>query len=193
MESSRSQSDGPNPTTLNTTILPINSEQNQSSQPTSESVTETQNNPPLPTPSSDTRPQPMIDSPSSPRTENSTNTFNQDTNQGEAKPESEAMEVDSDNSEPPVEMTSLSVELGLDNLWMTLSECLVELGETPDTHAVLVLQPTVEAFFLVHASAASGDKRQRTTTTTESRETQLAHLHHDIAPLSPLPSIPDGM
>lgn len=91
------------------------------------------------------------------------------------------------------ELGSLSSQLNLDELWSTLSECLVELGETPDTHAVLVLQPAVEAFFLVHASGASGDRRERTTTQTESREAQLAHLHHEIAPLSPLPSVPtDG-
>ena len=64
----------------------------------------------------------------------------------------------------------------------------MELGETQDTHAVLVLQPAVEAFFLVHASATSGDRKERTTAQSESREAQLAHLHHEIAPLSPLPS-----
>lgn len=105
------------------------------------------------------------------------------------QPTAEAMDVDNEVTET-TELGSLSAQLSLDELWSTLSECLVELGETPDTHAVLVLQPAVEAFFLVHASAASGDKKDRTTTQAESREAQLAHLQHEIAPLSPLPSVP---
>lgn len=52
----------------------------------------------------------------------------------------------------PNELTPLSETLDLDDLWDTLSECLLELEETADNHAVLVLQPAVEAFFLVHAS-----------------------------------------
>lgn len=51
-----------------------------------------------------------------------------------------------------LELSPLSETLKLDTLWDTLSECLKELEETSDHHAVLVLQPTVEAFFLVHAS-----------------------------------------
>lgn len=51
-----------------------------------------------------------------------------------------------------LELSPLSETLKLDTLWDTLSECLKELEETTDHHAVLVLQPTVEAFFLVHAS-----------------------------------------
>ena len=39
----------------------------------------------------------------------------------------------------------------LDELWDALSVCLTALAKMPDNHAVLVLQPTVEAFFLVHA------------------------------------------
>ena len=34
----------------------------------------------------------------------------------------------------------LSALLELDSLWETLSQCLLELGHTPDHHAVLVLQ-----------------------------------------------------
>ncbi|CAH1960708.1 unnamed protein product [Acanthoscelides obtectus] len=50
------------------------------------------------------------------------------------------------------EMPALSEQLGsLKNLWDTLSECLLELEHAPDHHAVLVLQPAVEAFFLVHS------------------------------------------
>ena len=45
----------------------------------------------------------------------------------------------------------LSEQLLLEELWDTLGECLTELARTSDHHAVLVLQPAVEAFFLVHA------------------------------------------
>ena len=45
----------------------------------------------------------------------------------------------------------LSDQLSLDELWDTLGDCLSALAKTHDHHAVLVLQPAVEAFFLVHA------------------------------------------
>ncbi|XP_037724903.1 E3 ubiquitin-protein ligase HUWE1 isoform X3 [Drosophila subpulchrella] len=51
---------------------------------------------------------------------------------------------------------TLSQILCLDVLWHTLSECLVALEESKDEFAVLVLQPTVEAFFLIHAAKKSG-------------------------------------
>lgn len=54
----------------------------------------------------------------------------------------------------PGELAPLSETIQLDDLWNTLSDCLVELEETADHHAVLVLQPAVEAFFLVHASTS---------------------------------------
>ncbi|PIC34687.1 hypothetical protein B9Z55_014266 [Caenorhabditis nigoni] len=40
----------------------------------------------------------------------------------------------------------------LENLWNSLSDCLLRLGKASDPHAVLALQPAAEAFFLVHAS-----------------------------------------
>ncbi|XP_055847251.1 E3 ubiquitin-protein ligase HUWE1 isoform X2 [Episyrphus balteatus] len=46
----------------------------------------------------------------------------------------------------------LSEIICLNELWDTLSECLVHLEKTNDQHAVLILQPAVEAFFLIHAS-----------------------------------------
>uniref|UniRef100_A0A1B6DRZ8 HECT-type E3 ubiquitin transferase n=1 Tax=Clastoptera arizonana TaxID=38151 RepID=A0A1B6DRZ8_9HEMI len=49
-------------------------------------------------------------------------------------------------------LSPLSDFLILDDLWDMLSACLTELANTQDTHAVLVLQPAVEAFFLMHAS-----------------------------------------
>ena len=39
----------------------------------------------------------------------------------------------------------------LEEIWNCLGECLVELDKTPDHHAVLILQPAVEAFFIVHS------------------------------------------
>ncbi|XP_037933136.1 E3 ubiquitin-protein ligase HUWE1-like [Teleopsis dalmanni] len=47
---------------------------------------------------------------------------------------------------------TLSQIICLDNLWSTLSKCLVALENSKDEYAVLVLQPSVEAFFLIHAS-----------------------------------------
>ncbi|KAG8260860.1 E3 ubiquitin-protein ligase huwe1, variant 2 [Homalodisca vitripennis] len=55
----------------------------------------------------------------------------------------------------------LSEQLNLDILWNTLSECLTELQHTQDNHAVLVLQPAVEAFFLVHASGMEKPETSR--------------------------------
>lgn len=43
-------------------------------------------------------------------------------------------------------------------MWSTLGECLTELGASSDTHAVLVLQPAVEAFFHVHGLDSTADK-----------------------------------
>ncbi|XP_028140389.1 E3 ubiquitin-protein ligase HUWE1 isoform X3 [Diabrotica virgifera virgifera] len=50
------------------------------------------------------------------------------------------------------ELPALSEQLNsLTSFWETLSQCLSELEHAPDHHAVLVLQPAVEAFFLVHS------------------------------------------
>lgn len=46
----------------------------------------------------------------------------------------------------------LSESLVLDNLWETLSACLLELEYTPDHHAVLVLQ--VNSYFCLKKKAA---------------------------------------
>lgn len=64
------------------------------------------------------------------------------------------------------EIPSLSEMMSLGKLWHTLSQCLLELEHTPDHHAVLVLQPTVEAFFLVHSPA----KQTTPETTTEAEQ-----------------------
>jgi E3 ubiquitin-protein ligase HUWE1 len=71
--------------------------------------------------------------------------------------------------EKTVDTMSLSETLNLDTLWNTLSDCLKELEDTPDHHAVLVLQPAVEAFFLVHSS--SQPKRSTEVPTTSAAAT----------------------
>lgn len=53
----------------------------------------------------------------------------------EVKPETE--EKDSSSS---YKIPSLTKQLQLDDLWITLSECLTELEKTPDHHAALILQ-----------------------------------------------------
>ena len=72
-------------------------------------------------------------------------------------------------------LESLSELLSLENLWETLSSCLKDLAGTPDHHAVLVLQATVEAFFLVHAAPTQPDDKKKTQQK-ETRQEQLAHI-----------------
>ena len=50
----------------------------------------------------------------------------------------------------------LCERLELDSLWSSLGECLSELSRNSDQNAVLILQPAVEAFFLVHAGKQLG-------------------------------------
>ena len=69
----------------------------------------------------------------------------------------------------PFLLESLSLQLHLDELWRALSECLDMLAQTSDPHAVLVLQPTVEAFFLVHASSAEESKSPKKLRSSSSR------------------------
>lgn len=66
-----------------------------------------------------------------------------------------------------LETVPLSELLNLDSLWNTLSDCLKELEETQDHHAVLVLQPAVEAFFIVH----SAPQKTKSSTRAERAET----------------------
>ncbi|XP_036319887.1 E3 ubiquitin-protein ligase HUWE1 isoform X1 [Rhagoletis pomonella] len=61
--------------------------------------------------------------------------------------------MESTNKKP-----TLSQIISLQDLWNTLSECLVALEESKDEYAVLVLQPTVEAFFLIHATKKNESK-----------------------------------
>ncbi|KAG8199864.1 hypothetical protein JTE90_015857 [Oedothorax gibbosus] len=80
----------------------------------------------------------------------------------------------------------LSEKLRLEDLWTTLGDCLKELAETPDHHAVLVLQPAVEAFFLVHATLDKGDKKKESQK--DSQENEISHIQ-DQPPMSPLSSL----
>jgi len=82
-------------------------------------------------------------------------------------------------------LESLSEQLDLTQLWETLSACLRELADTPDHHAVLVLQPTVEAFFLVHAAATTNIEKKKTNQK-ETRQEQLAHIQEDKQTLETL-------
>ena len=66
----------------------------------------------------------------------------EETKEGEPAKEgqSTAMEVETEKRELVDTLESLSDQLILNSLWDTLSNCLKELAETPDHHAVLVLQ-----------------------------------------------------
>ncbi|XP_056665905.1 E3 ubiquitin-protein ligase HUWE1-like [Monodelphis domestica] len=90
-----------------------------------------------------------------------------------------------EKEERPLELPLLSEQLSLDELWDMLGECLKELEESHDQHAVLVLQPAVEAFFLVHAT-----ERESKPPIRDTRESQLAHIKDEPPPLSPAPLTP---
>ncbi|XP_038603573.1 E3 ubiquitin-protein ligase HUWE1 isoform X3 [Tachyglossus aculeatus] len=90
-----------------------------------------------------------------------------------------------EKEERPPDLPLLSEQLSLDELWDMLGECLKELEESHDQHAVLVLQPAVEAFFLVHAT-----ERESKPPIRDTRESQLAHIKDEPPPLSPAPLTP---
>lgn len=85
----------------------------------------------------------------------------------------EVVEDENDKKEPS--LPSLSEQLELSQLWDTLSACLRDLADTPDHHAVLVLQATVEAFFLVHAAPTQPEDKKKVHQK-ETRQEQLAHI-----------------
>lgn len=111
---------------------------------------------------------------------------------------------------PPLEQKSvflqtLSQQLELEELWCILSNCLDALSHTQDPHAVFVLQPTVEAFFLVHANykddgGQKGRKKQphAAAATLASRFSRFSSSHildsesnpTSPSPFSPLPGTP---
>uniref|UniRef100_A0A452SEJ4 E3 ubiquitin-protein ligase HUWE1 n=1 Tax=Ursus americanus TaxID=9643 RepID=A0A452SEJ4_URSAM len=95
------------------------------------------------------------------------------------------LQGEKEKEERPPELPLLSEQLSLDELWDMLGECLKELEESHDQHAVLVLQPAVEAFFLVHAT-----ERESKPPVRDTRESQLAHIKDEPPPLSPAPLTP---
>ena len=105
------------------------------------------------------------------------------------------------DSKPSFLKQTLSLQLELEELWSVLSECLDALSHTEDPHAVFVLQPTVEAFFLVHANykEESSEGKKRAQDALRSRLSRISSLHgtSDVegipsspAPFSPLPGTP---
>ncbi|XP_053985847.1 E3 ubiquitin-protein ligase HUWE1-like isoform X2 [Hylaeus volcanicus] len=107
-----------------------------------------------------------------------------DTTQANSSQSENAKPSTTSNAEEKLPL--LSESLVLDHLWETLSACLLELEYTPDHHAVLVLQPAVEAFFLVHSSLSTSRERQMSTNA-ETRE-----VVPDLAPVSPIYSDNEG-
>ena len=77
----------------------------------------------------------------------------------------------------PTQQSKLSDLLNINQLWDSLSDCLLSLAKLPDPHAVLVLQPAVEAFFLVHAADLDNEneKQNKKKKDRETREA-LSHL-----------------
>ena len=82
----------------------------------------------------------------------------------------------------PSVIKPLSGLLGLKKLWDALSQCLCSLADTNDNHAVLVLQPAVESFFLVHAERNNEGKTQTTSRSSHS----VSRLRDDTNPVSPV-------
>jgi E3 ubiquitin-protein ligase HUWE1 len=79
----------------------------------------------------------------------------------------------------------LSEQVHLEELWDALSSCLSALAKMPDSHAVLILQPTVETFFLVHAGEKDVTKRDAQLRQ-QRHDDQLLHIASDLAgPASP--------
>lgn len=95
------------------------------------------------------------------------------------------VEDDEEEEDPKTALPLLSESLVLDNLWETLSACLLELEHTPDHHAVLVLQPAVEAFFLVHSSSSTS-ARDRDRNNDAGIADNNVDVVADIAPVSPI-------
>ncbi|XP_061759400.1 E3 ubiquitin-protein ligase HUWE1 isoform X2 [Nerophis ophidion] len=103
----------------------------------------------------------------------------------ESAPLDEEGNGQSESEEKLPDLPLLSEQLLLDELWDMLGECLKELEESHDQHAVLVLQPAVEAFFLVHAT-----ERESKPPVRDTRESQLSHIKDEPPPLSPAPLTP---
>ena len=92
----------------------------------------------------------------------------------------------------PNQQTKLSDLLNINQLWDSLSDCLLLLAKLPDPHAVLVLQPAVEAFFLVHG-ADLDNENEKQNKKKKDRETREALSHLECFGPGPAPttSAPD--
>lgn len=122
----------------------------------------------------------------------------------ESSGESNDSEMATGVEQKSVFLQMLSQQLELEELWLILSRCLDDLSHTDDTHAVFVLQPTVEAFFLVHANhKEDGQKNKKkpshgSTAAGGSRFGRLSSSHFlesesnpaSPSPFSPLPGTP---
>jgi len=88
------------------------------------------------------------------------------------------------------QLPRLSSQIVLDELWDMLGECLTELAETSDTNAVLILQPAVEVFFLVHGSDKDElqDKNKKSDASDSAPAASL-----DLPPFSPGSLSPGGL
>ncbi|KAL7675534.1 hypothetical protein ACOME3_001803 [Neoechinorhynchus agilis] len=92
------------------------------------------------------------------------------------------------SAEPPssevIEETPkfLSTQLDLGDLWTALDVCLTELQNLNDSQTLLLLQPSVEAFFLVHSppSASQNSNRRRRVNARTEREQRALNLAHLI-------------
>eukprot|EP00794_Sanderia_malayensis_P006098 gene6098-6802_t len=80
----------------------------------------------------------------------------------------------------------LSSQIILDELWDVIGECLSELAETSDANAVLILQPAVEAFFIVHAADKdeSTDKNKTDASSQQQQQHQQQQQDQSAASLS---------
>lgn len=100
-----------------------------------------------------------------------------------------------DDQDSTDDLSRLSTQLALEELWDTLSECLSELARTSDRNAVLVLQPAVEAFFLVHGTEKE-DNQSNTSQQARGRPVEITRLASirsiDDMPPSPGPTSPGG-
>ncbi|CAF0789501.1 unnamed protein product [Adineta steineri] len=76
----------------------------------------------------------------------------------------------------PNQQSKLSDLLNMNQLWDSLNDCLLSLAKLSDLHAVLVLQSTVEAFFLVH-TADLDNENEKQKKKKKDRETREAFSH----------------
>ena len=119
----------------------------------------------------------------------------------DSKPKAESAAAEEVQNKP-VFLQMLSQQLELDDLWSILSNCLDALSHTEDPHAVFVLQPTVEAFFLVHANYKDDGQKAKKKVPPHFGMSRFSRLSASVvlqasesnptspAPFSPLPGTP---